>query len=163
MSQVEGRPDAAGRGGPATLLSVGEGWAAQLAGMEERANAALYHCGEAVPVVQANATALLNSLKGEPASSVLMSHPSKVRTMHAAHWSAYTVHCTLLCTTVQALYAAHCSVYVHCTLLCGHCALCTVHCALCTVHCDFILRLLRCAVMLRCGVMRCDAVWCDAV
>ena len=77
MSQVEGRPDAAGRGGPATLLSVGEGWAAQLAGMEERANAALYHCGEAVPVVKANATALLNLLKGEPASSVLMRHPTR--------------------------------------------------------------------------------------
>ena len=95
LLQVEGRPDAAGRGGPATLLSVGEGWAAQLAGMEERANAALYHCGEAVPVVKANATALLNLLKGEPASSVLMSHPSKVRTLYTLHSALWCVHCTV--------------------------------------------------------------------
>lgn len=74
--QAEGRPDAAGRGGPATLLSVGERWAAQLSGMEERAKAALQHCAE-IPLVQASATALLNLLK-EPSGSVLMTHPSKV-------------------------------------------------------------------------------------
>jgi hypothetical protein len=76
--QAEGRPDAAGRGGPATLLSVGERWAAQLSAMGERAKAALHHCAE-IPLVQANATALLNLLKGDPSSSVLMSHPSKVQ------------------------------------------------------------------------------------
>ena len=60
--QAEGRPDAAGRGGPATLLSVGERWAAQLSGMEERAKAALHHCAE-VPLVQANATGTSLSLR----------------------------------------------------------------------------------------------------
>ena len=75
---MEGRPDAAGRGGPATLLSVGEHWAAQLSAMEDRAKAALHHCAE-IPIVQANAKALLSLLKGEPTSSVLMSHPTKVQ------------------------------------------------------------------------------------
>ena len=74
---MEGKPDAAGRGGPATLLSVGERWVAQLSAMEDRAKAALHHCAE-IPIVQANANALLNLLKGEPTSSVVMSHPSKV-------------------------------------------------------------------------------------
>ena len=45
--------------------------------MKERAKAALHHCAE-IPLVQANATALLNLLEGDPLSSVLMTHPSKV-------------------------------------------------------------------------------------
>ena len=73
---AEGRPDGAGRGGVATLLSVGDEWAGQLSGMEEKANAALHHC-TGLPVVMANATALINLLKGEPARSVLLQHPSK--------------------------------------------------------------------------------------
>lgn len=75
---MEGRPDAAGRGGPATLLSVGDRWSAQLSAMEERAKAALHYCST-IPLVQANATALLNLLKGEPTNSVLMTHPSEVQ------------------------------------------------------------------------------------
>ena len=58
------------------MVVVGEEWQGQLKGMEEKANAAIWHCPD-VPVVQANATALMNLLKGEPASSVLLRHPSK--------------------------------------------------------------------------------------
>ena len=86
LLQMEGRPDAAGRGGPATLLSVGDRWAAQLSTMGDRAKAALHHCAE-IPLVQANATALLNLLKGDPLSSLLMTHPSKVRPSVVAHLS----------------------------------------------------------------------------
>ena len=73
---AEGRPDAAGRGGPATLLSVGDEWEGQLAGMAERARAAQRQCPK-VPIVEANSQALLKLLEGEPASSVILAHPSK--------------------------------------------------------------------------------------
>ena len=62
--------------GPATLLSVGDEWEGQLAGMAERARAAQRQCPK-VPIVEANSQALLKLLEGEPASSVILAHPSK--------------------------------------------------------------------------------------